>query len=134
MAARFFMFSLVVLLPGCGVPEPKRVGGIELNLPATWIRARADNEGEVIAGWLRELEDPELERRVAEALDHNHDLRAAAARLRLAEEETILGRAARLPWLTASGSASYGESRFTDASGDLRPFIDVRDARLSLDA
>ncbi|MHC4169938.1 MAG: TolC family protein [Planctomycetota bacterium] len=124
----------LLLLQGCGLPEPEREHGKDLELPGTWTSARSDNEGEVAFGWLEEFEDPELERMVAEAIDRNRDLRIAAARLQVAREGTIVTGAARLPSITAAGSGSYSESRFEDATGDLQPFAHAKDSRLSLTA
>ncbi len=112
--------------------KPKWERANDLELPGTWTNAASDNQGEVTFGWLREFEDPEMELLVAEAIDHNRDLRVAAARLRVAKEGMTLGRAARLPWITASGSGSYSESRFKDDTGDLQPFVDVKNSQLSL--
>ena len=43
---------------------------------------------------------------VNEALQHNQNLKVAAARLRAAREGTIIGRAQRLPSVDFSGSGS----------------------------
>ncbi len=123
-----------VLLQGCKLPQPKWEPGTDLELPETWTSAGADNQGEVAFGWLSEFADPDMERLVAEAIDHNRDLRAAAARLRRVQEGMIAGRAARLPWIDASGSGSYAESRFDDGTGDLRPFVNSKSSRFSTSA
>ncbi|MDK1104271.1 MAG: efflux transporter outer membrane subunit, partial [Actinomycetota bacterium] len=115
----FITISVLVLLQGCGLPEPKWERANDLELQGTWTNAGSDNQGEVIFGWLEEFEDPEMERLVAEVIERNLDLRVAAARLRVAKEGTILGREARLPRITASGSGSHFESN-------------VKDSRLSL--
>ena len=116
----FIMIWVLVLLQGCGLPEPKWEGGNDLELPGMWMNAGSNNQREVTFGWLEELEDPEMERLVAEAIDRNRDLRVAAARLRVAKEGTILGRAARLPWFTASGSGSHKYSQLSlDASWEM---------------
>ncbi len=128
----FITIWVLVLLQGCGLPEPKREGGKDLELPGTWRNAESDNQGEVAFGWLGEFEDPEMERLVAEAIERNRDLQVAAARLRVAKEGTIIGGAARLPWFTTSGSGSHSESRSKDETGDLQPFVDVKSSRLSL--
>jgi len=125
---------VLVLLHGCGLPEPKREGGKDLELPGTWANAVSENQGQVAFGWLGEFEDPELERLVAEAIDRNRDLRVAAARLQVTREGTIIAGAARLPSVTTSGSGSYLESRSEDDAGDLQPFTNAKDSRLSLNA
>ena len=125
---------IMALLQGCGSPEPKRQGSKDPELPQTWTNAVSANQGQVAFGWLAEFEDPQLEQLVTEALDRNRDLRIAAARLQAARESTIIAGAARLPQITASGSGSYSESRVTDETGDLQPFTNDKDSRLSLSA
>jgi len=127
----FMTISMLILVPGCGLPEPKREPGQDLDMPTAWISANADNQGKVGFGWLAEFEDPNMERLVAEAIERNRDLRAAAARLRRVEEGMIVGRAARLPWVSAAGSGSYSETRSDDGSGDLDPWVNDRRSRLS---
>ncbi len=107
----FITIWVLVLLQGCGLDEPKWERANDLELQGTWTNAGTDNQGEVAFGWLAEFEDPEMERLVAEVIERNLDLRVATARLRVAKEGTILGRAARLPWITAYGSGSHYESR-----------------------
>ena len=95
---------ILVLLAGCRMPkfQPLREGGEDLEVPSVWTGGGGENQGEVTFGWLRELNDPELEALVAEAIEHNRDLLAAAARLRIVHEGTFIARAGRLPSVTAS--------------------------------
>ncbi|MDA8092877.1 MAG: efflux transporter outer membrane subunit [Betaproteobacteria bacterium] len=53
--------------------------------------------------WWRAFRDPQLDRIVAEGLAGNPTLKVAAARLRLAESQAALARAATLPSLDAQG-------------------------------
>jgi multidrug efflux system outer membrane protein len=130
----FMTISVLILVPGCGLPKPEREPGQDLEMPDTWTSAKADNQGKVGFGWLAEFEDPDMEQLVAEAIDRNRDLRAAAARLRRVEEGMIVGRAGRLPWVSASGSGSYSETRFDDGTGDLEPWVNDKRSRLSTSA
>lgn len=116
------------------MPEPTYESGQDLTLPGTWASAESDNQGEVLFGWLKEFNDPNMEAVVAEALEHNRDLQVAAARLRVVEEGTIIGRAAQLPQVSASGAGTYAETRTKDGAGDLQPFANSKNARLSLSA
>ena len=134
LATCLIVISVLAHVPGCAVPEPKREFGQDLEVPATWTTAESDNQGEVAFGWLREFNDPNMERLVAEAIERNWDLRAAAARLRRAKEGMIVGGAARLPWLSASGSGLYRESRSEDATGGLQPFVNTKSSQLSMSA
>ncbi len=129
---RMAALLLLVLPGGCRMPPPEWVGGDDLAIPATWTSGAEENSGDVAFGWLREFEDPEMERLVAEAIEYNQDLLVAAARLRSVEEGTILGRAARLPRIDASVSGSYSETRIEDDAGDFQ--INTKDSSLSLNA
>jgi multidrug efflux system outer membrane protein len=128
------MILATVGVQGCHVPEPTYEGGQDLTLPDTWATAGSDNQGEVRFGWLKAFNDPNMEDIVAEALEHNRDLQVAAARLKVVEEGTIIGRAARLPQVSAFGSGTYAETRTQDGTGDLQPFVNAKNARLSLSA
>jgi len=130
-ACCFMTISVWILVPGCGLPKPKRESGKDLEMPDTWTSAKADNQGKVGFGWLAEFDDPDMKQLVAEAIERNRDLRAAAARLRRVEEGMIVGRAGRLPWVNASGSGSYAETRFDDGTGDLEPWANAKSSRLS---
>lgn len=127
---------ILVLLAGCRMPkfQPLREGGADLEVPAVWTGGGGENQGEVTFGWLAELNDPELEALVAEAIEHNRDLLAAAARLRVVHEGTLIARAGRLPSVTASGSASQAKFRSENTAGDLQPFVTADSARLFLSA
>ncbi len=54
---------ILVLLAGCSMPkfQPLREGGADLEVPSVWTGGGGENHGEVTFGWLRELNDPELE-------------------------------------------------------------------------
>jgi len=126
--------AVLAIAGGCALPKPERDPGQDLDLPASWTTAASDNQGEVAFGWLGEFNDPNMEQLVAEAIERNQDLRAAAARLRRVQEGMIVGRAARLPWLNASGAGSYSETRFDDGTGDLDPWVNTKSSRLSMGA
>jgi len=130
----FITIFVLILVQGCGLPKPTQEPGKDLEMPGAWTSAQADNQGEVAFGWLSEFEDPNMERLVAEAIEHNRDLRAAAARLRAVQEGMIRGRAARVPWVNASGAGSYSETRFDDGAGNLEPSVNDKSSRLSASA
>lgn len=128
------MISVLLLGTGCGLPKPQCEPGQDLALPVTWTTAAADNQGQVAFGWLAEFNDPNMEQLVAEAIGRNRDLRAAAARLRRAREGMVVGRATRLPSISALGSGSYREIRFDDGTGDLDPWVSSKSSGASLSA
>lgn len=89
------------------------VSDLAIRTPGTWQAASTGNEGRISTGWLPALGDAELTRTVNEALAHNRNLKAAAARLRVAKESSIIARSRMLPSVGLSGSASVTEA--TDA-------------------
>lgn len=132
---RAITICVALLLPGCGsvlMTEPERQAGKDLEPPDTWTSTETGHEGVVALGWLQTFEDPEMERLVAEAIEYNRDLKAAAARLRVAKEGTIFGRAARLPSVSVSGSGSHSRSRVRDEDDVLQPWGRFEDYGLSL--
>lgn len=85
----------LLALAGCAsVPAPELDGATPAP-PAQWSAAAA--AGQVQAGWLAEFGDTDLLRLVDEAMAHNHDLRAAAARLDEAQAEAHKAAAAKVP-------------------------------------
>ena len=128
------MVVLVLAGGSCQLANPQIDDGGESRPPDEWQEFREANRGPVQFGWIAEFNDPQLERLVNEAVTYNQDLRAAAARLRIVQESTILARAPRLPSLTAGVTGSYSETRFEDANGDLGPFESSKSAGLSLSA
>jgi NodT family efflux transporter outer membrane factor (OMF) lipoprotein len=85
---------------------------LAIRTPGTWQAVSTGSESEISSGWLETFRDPDLTRTVDQALQHNRDLKAAAARLRVAGETTIIARSRMLPSVGLSGSSSV-----TDSSG-----------------
>jgi NodT family efflux transporter outer membrane factor (OMF) lipoprotein len=81
---------------------------LTIQSPASWQAASTGREGAISSGWLDAFGDPALSRAVDDALAHNPDLKAAAARMRQAGESRIAGKARLLPRVGAEGSAGYG--------------------------
>lgn len=88
------------MLNGCAFQAP--VDDLSIRTPGSWIAASSGSEGRISTGWLSNFNDPGLKRSVDEALAHNRSLKAAAARLREASEDTIIARARQLPELGAN--------------------------------
>ncbi len=108
------LVCLVCLLPamivGCGAPRKTEPLAPEVTVPAEW-RTEGGASGEVTIGWLDVLDDPALTGLVAEAMDRNRDLRAAAAGV---DEAWALARkagAALAPGLNAVAGASRAGTR-----------------------
>ena len=90
--------------------------GAQVEVSTAFAASQEGQNAKITTNWLSSLRDPQLSRIVKTALANNPDLQATATRLRFAREGTIIGRAARLPDLTTSGSAS--RSRSDDISSD----------------
>lgn len=102
------MLGLAACLAGCSFQAP--INDLAIRTPGTWAEASRGKEGKISTGWVSEFPDAGLKRSVNEALEHNRSLKAAAARLREAKEETIIARARQLPTLDAGtrGGTSDG--------------------------
>lgn len=102
------MLGLAAFLAGCSFQAP--INDLAIRTPGTWAEASRGKEGKISTGWVSEFPDAGLKRSVNEALEHNRSLKAAAARLREAKEETIIARARQLPTLDAGtrGGTSDG--------------------------
>ncbi|MFK7851618.1 MAG: efflux transporter outer membrane subunit, partial [Akkermansiaceae bacterium] len=104
-----FALSLgILVLGGCSFSVPQ--DDLSIRTPGTWSAASSGNEGRISTGWLSDFNDAGLKRHVNEALQYNQSLKAAAARLREASEDTIITRARQLPSVDARtrGSLSDG--------------------------
>lgn len=101
------------------VPQERPSEGISLNIRSAFAAAQSGQNNRVSTGWLSSLKDRQLRQVVTEALAKNPDLQATAARLKSAREGTIIGRANRLPSVSASGnsSVSLSEDDVSDSYG-----------------
>ena len=82
----------------------------ELDVPSLWKSASEGDNDQISSGWLASFKDSEMSAMVMESIEHNQNLKVAAARLRAAKEGTIIGRAQRLPSVDFSGSGSRTRS------------------------
>ncbi|MCU0794603.1 MAG: efflux transporter outer membrane subunit [Akkermansiaceae bacterium] len=109
------ILSAILLLlscPGCSYWKiPGGVDSIAIDAPAAWASANVANQGSISRGWVDEFGDADLRRTIAQAMASNHDLAAAAARMRSAEYVAMAGRARILPDADLRGSAGLDSSR-----------------------
>ena len=96
-----------MLLSSCAIQGP--VDDLSIRTPGTWVAASSGTEKKISTGWLNEFHDRGLKRSVDEALAHNRSLKAASARLREAEEVSIMARANQLPNFGIGGRASSSD-------------------------
>ena len=96
-----------LLLGGCNsLKLGKSKEDLKIPLPDSWSTASAAYIGKVENEWLKGLGDKRIFEITKEALKNNYDLQASALLLETAKEGTIIGRAARFPSLSLSGSNS----------------------------
>ena len=110
------LFGVVVLggtSPGCAVKQPPKpadaLAGVlpgTTTVPLEWT-ATTGVSGAVNADWLGTFQDPQLDSLVDEALQHNLDLVAAAARVDGSAALATAARALLYPQLWANGLAGY---------------------------
>lgn len=89
------VLSALLALAGCALKTPFTQSEVveqalpaSTHIPAAWqADARA---GSVVDGWLKAFQDPLLEAIVAEAIANNLDLRQAAERVRVAQQQLLV--------------------------------------------
>ncbi len=104
----------VLALTGCVSPPPPQPEEIQVAVPDYWVSGSTTGEFQP-QSWMSDIADPRLEAILAEALQHNFALMAAAARMDAAVAGTLSGRSEL--WPTLNASASKNESRRSSASG-----------------
>ncbi|HBZ93164.1 MAG TPA: RND transporter, partial [Pseudomonas sp.] len=77
-------------------------------LPPTWYSAAGASavDAEKLAAWWRQFDDPQLTALVGRAMQRNHDVRLAMARVDSARAQLRQSRAGLLPSFDLPGSAS----------------------------
>ncbi|KMN36363.1 MULTISPECIES: efflux transporter outer membrane subunit [Chromobacterium] len=126
MLKRALIPSLVALaLTACAVgPDYSRP---KLELPDS---AQAQNPA-IAMDWWKQFNDPVLDQLIAEALEHNQDLAAAAARVDEAAAQAGIARAQLLPALNANAGYQRGRTSATTTTPGAPLVSDVRNANLT---
>src|SRR4051812_331812 len=97
------------LLAGCSTKAPPTRAQIQqqaltnVALPPGWKAGDAP-AGAIADNWLASFDDAELDRLVADAMNHNPDLRVAAARVEQAAQYVELARAQLRPAVNLFGT------------------------------
>ncbi|MFT5447481.1 MAG: multidrug efflux system outer membrane protein [Gammaproteobacteria bacterium] len=106
-ALRMLFFPLMAVLHGCANIEPvyTQLADSGLTPPAQWHEAN-DSPGAVNVRWLDDFADARLAALVEESFAGNLNLRAIAARVRIARSRATIAGAAQLPTLDLGGGAS----------------------------
>lgn len=100
---------LVSLLIGCaGTSAPERPA---TPIPASYAVAQpADSNGATLPGWQRFFPDTRLQRLIAAALERNHDLQAAVARVGEARAIYGIQKADQIPTVALGASDTRGRT------------------------
>ncbi len=108
--------SLAFLVAACGSVRTIPTPSIELETPETWSAAPANPEpaapGTNTDAWWQQFGDPQLDRWVEAALEHNPSLEVAAANLDAALAQARIDGAALSPALSAGQTASRRKQNF----------------------
>ena len=98
-------------LLGCSGAPPVSHPELALAIPEQWASASTASI-DVEDSWIRSFNDLKLEAIVIEALEHNHDLKAAAARLSAAVSSARIVGADLLPRVSAGFNSSRQQQNF----------------------
>jgi NodT family efflux transporter outer membrane factor (OMF) lipoprotein len=126
--------ALVLLVAGCAVEQPAPIEETvtealpeTTEIPLDYEAAANAARGKVVDGWLATFGDPDLEAVVAEAIENNLNIRAAAARVDQAAGFATQAGAELTPAIAAGGGAAAREGF---SSGD--PAMSSSGASLNL--
>src|SRR5512133_3184002 len=95
-----------LMLAGCAIPQPPFGADImpertRAKIPGSW--AGPHRSGEVVPGWIRAFGDPELNALVADAVERNPDLKAAAARVEASRAAVRIAASSLYPRIAMKG-------------------------------
>jgi len=107
---------LCVGAAACAASPPRTETDFGFSVPQHWSGAEAPG-GRSSRQWWREFEDAELELAILEALAHNYDLAAAAARMEQAGLRARIAGAALSPQFEASLAGSRTKRNFLGFGG-----------------
>ncbi|MGH8718791.1 MAG: efflux transporter outer membrane subunit, partial [Burkholderiales bacterium] len=112
MTQPLIVTALVSIVSACSfIPEYTRPDlPVPNEFPQYDERSAGQQASEI--GWREFFSDPQLQEIIAQSLDHNRDLRIAAARVEEARALYGIQRADRVPTVTAD--AAYSRSRFAN--------------------
>ena len=108
-----------LVLASCAIKQPPFGADImpesaRAKIPGSW--AGPHRSGEVVPNWIRNFGDPELNALVADAVERNPDLKAAAARVEASRAAVRIAASSLYPRIAMKG---LGERQGQRLSGDL---------------
>lgn len=124
MRHRATVSCALLLLCGCGDMPSRDATAISPTFPAQWTshHSAATN---INPQWLNAFADATLTPLVNDALTHNYDLKAAAARVNAARQQAIIDGADRLPQLALSPNYQRGNLQNTETTGSFNVLFDL---------
>jgi len=123
MRHRATVSCALLLLCGCSDMPSRDAAAISPTFPAQWTshHSAATN---INLQWLNAFADATLSRLVNDALTHNYDLKAAAARVDAARQQAVIDGADRLPHLALSPNYQRGNLQNTETTGSFNLLFD----------
>src|SRR5882724_7325763 len=114
-----FATASSVMLAGCALKNPPAGADImpesaRAKIPGRW--AGPHRSGAVVPNWIRNFGDPELTAVVADAVERNPDLKAAAARVEASRAAVRIAASSLYPRIAMKG---LGERQGQRLSGDI---------------
>src|SRR5438270_3428779 len=111
--------AISLVLAGCGIHQPPFGADImpesaRAQIPSHW--AGPHRSGAVVPNWILSFHDPELTALVADPVERNPDLKAAAARVQASRAAVRVAASSRYPRIAMKG---LGERQGQDLHGDL---------------
>src|ERR1700745_2797969 len=112
-------------LSGCAIKLPPFGAGImpesaRAQIPGSW--AGPHRSGAVVPNWIRTFHDPELTALVADAVERNPDLKAAAARVEASRAAVRIAASSLYPRIAMKG---LGERQGQHLNGDIGRHINT---------
>jgi len=111
--------AVCLLFAGCAIKDPPKGGNImpeaaRSQIPGQWSQSHV--RGDVVPGWIRMFDDPELTALVEDAIERNPDLKAAAAHVEASRYAIKIAASSLYPRIAMKG---LGERQGQELHGDL---------------
>ena len=94
--ARIFFLAVIIGVAGCNRSIPPPEHNLRVVAPVEWTGGELD-AATLDSDWWTYFANDDLNRAIGEALEGNHDLRAAAARIEAARADAVIAGAPLLP-------------------------------------
>ncbi len=108
---RIVLSVLIVVTAGCAKSIPTPQHNLRVSAPDEWTGGNLGSQAPQ-QDWWTYFEDADLDHAIAEALEGNHDLRAAAARIETARADAIIAGAGLLPEANVTVGRSQQRQNF----------------------